>query len=231
MTMKKMVITLLATMMFTHSAVTLAHEQGNWIVRAGAALVAPDESSDTIDVAGLVTLPGVDVGDNTQIGITGVYMLRDNWGLELLVATPFTHDIDVSDLNIKAGETKHLPPTLMLQYYPEVGSEKFHPYVGLGINSTIFFDEDVDNELNLALDGIVGLPAGSVDADLSLKQSWGLSAQVGFDYMVNDNWLINGSIWYTDIDTEAKISTAIADVKFDVEIDPMVYMLSIGYRF
>ena len=119
----------------------------------------------------------------------------------------------------------------MLQYYPDVGGEKFHPYIGLGVNSTIFFDEDVDSELNLALDGIVGLPAGSVDADLDLKQSWGLSAQVGFDYMINDNWLINGSIWYTDIDTEAKISTAIADVKFDVEIDPLGYMLSIGYRF
>ena len=34
-----------------------------------------------------------------------------------------------------------------------------------------------------------------------------------------------------DIDTEAKIKTAIADVKFDVEIDPYVYILSVGYRF
>ena len=84
---------------------------------------------------------------------------------------------------------------------------------------------------NLALDGIVGLPPGTVDADLDLDQSWGWSIQVGFDYIINDNWLINGAVWYTDIETEAKISTAIADVKFDVDIDPYVYILSIGYRF
>ncbi|MFT7219152.1 MAG: outer membrane protein W [Candidatus Azotimanducaceae bacterium] len=44
--------------------------------------------------------------------------------------------------------------------------------------------------------------------------------------MIDDNWLVNGSIWYTDISTEAKINTSLADVKFD----PMVYMLPIGYR-
>ncbi len=215
----------------TMSAASWAHEQGDWIVRVGAAHVAPNDDSDAIDVLGVVTLPGVDVGDDTQIGITGVYMLRENIGIELLASTPFKHDITLSDLPVDAGETKHLPPTLMVQYYPMDNSNKFQPYVGVGVNSTIFFEEDVDNELNLALDGIAGLPAGTVDADLSLKQSWGLSAQVGFDYMLNDNWLINGSVWYTDIDTEAKIKTALGTVKFDVEIDPWVYMLSVGYRF
>lgn len=208
-----------------------AHEKGSWILRTGAILVDPDESSDTINVAGLVTLPGVDVDSDTQLGITGVYMLTDKWGIELLAATPFTHDIKISDLGIKAGDTKQLPPTLMLQYYLGDPASRFTPYVGLGVNTTIFFEESVDDELNLALDGIIGLPPGTVDADLSLKQSWGVSAQIGFDYMLNDNWMINGAIWYMDIDTEAKIKTAVAEVKFDVDIDPLVYILSIGYRF
>ncbi len=208
-----------------------AHEKGDWIVRAGAVVVNPDDSSETIDVAGIVTLPGVDVGNETQIGITGAYMLREKVGIELLAATPFTHKIKLTGLGVNAGDTKQLPPTVMLQYYLGDSSSKFTPYIGLGINTTIFFEEDVDDELNLALDGIVGLPPGSVDADLSLKQSWGWSAQIGFDYMVNDKWLINGAVWYTDIETEAKIKTAIATVKFDVDIDPFVYMLSVGYRF
>jgi outer membrane protein len=159
----------------------MGHEKGDWILRGGAIVVAPDESSDAIDVAGIVTLPGVDVDEETQI----------------------------------FGET----------------SAAFRPFVGVGLNATIFFEEDVSSELNLALDGIVGLPAGTVDADLSLDDSYGLAAQVGFDYMINENWLINGTVWWMDIDTEAKVSTAIADVKFDVEIDPVVYLLSVGYRF
>ena len=209
----------------------LAHEEGDWIVRVGAATVAPNEDSDLIDVAGIVTLPGVDIDDNTQVGITAAWMMTSKVGLELLAATPFKHDIEVSDIGVSAGETKHLPPTLMLQYYPIEGDVKFNPYVGVGINSTIFFDEKIDDELNLALDGIVGLPPGTVDADLDLDQSWGWSAQVGFDYMFDDNWLLNAAVWYIDIETEATISTAIADVKFDVEIDPWVYMISVGYRF
>ena len=226
--MKKIIVMAVALLL---SSVAMAHEQGDWILRAGVANVDPKGDSDSIDVAGLVTLPGVDVADDTQLGLTGVYMWRDNIGIELLASTPFTHDIDLSNLPVKAGDTKHLPPTLSVQYFPMAGSGNFQPYIGVGLNTTIFFDEDVDNELNLALDGIVGLPAGTVDAGLSLKQSWGLAAQVGFDYMLNEHWMLNGAVWYIDIDTEAKIKTAIATVKFDVDIDPVVYMLSIGYKF
>jgi outer membrane protein len=207
------------------------HEKGDWILRTGVIVVDPDESSDVIDVAGLVTLPGVDIDDDTQLGITGAYMLTDKWGLELLAATPFTHDIEISDLGIQAGETKQLPPTLMLQYYLGSPANRFTPYIGLGVNYTIFFDEEVDDELNLALDGIVGLPPGTVDADLSLKESWGYAAQIGFDYMLNEKWMINGVVWYMDIDTEARIRTAAGNVKFDVDVDPLVYMFSVGYRF
>lgn len=227
--MKRMILLFLALMF---SSVSWAHEQGDWILRAGAAMVDPNDDSDAIDIAGIVTLPGVDVGDDTQLGITGVYMIRSNLGIELLAATPFEHDIELSNLPVTAGTTKQLPPTLMLQYYPMESASRFQPYVGLGVNATIFFDEDVDQELNIALDGIIGVfPGPGTDADLSLERSWGWSAQVGFDYMLNDNWLINGSIWYTDIDTEAKIKTTTATVEFDVEIDPFVYMLSVGYRF
>lgn len=213
------------------AAPAMAHEAGSWVVRAGAAMVSPNDDSDVIDVAGIVTLSGVEVGDDTQLGITAAYMFSDRFGVELLASTPFTHEITLKDLPVKAGDTKHLPPTVSLQWFPMDASARFQPYLGLGVNTTIFFEEDVDDELNLALDGIVGLPPGTVDADLSLKQSWGLAAQLGFDYMLNENWLINGSIWYIDIKTEAKIKTAIADVKFDVDIDPYVYIFSVGYRF
>ena len=208
-----------------------AHEKGDIILRGGIINVDPRGDESPIDVAGLTTLPGVDVASDTQLGITGTYMLTNNIGLELLAATPFEHDISVAGVGIKAGSTKHLPPTLTVQYYFGESSSQLRPYAGLGINTTIFFEEDIDPQLNAALDGIVGLPAGSVDADLELDQSWGLSAQIGIDYMLNDKWVINGAIWLMDIDTDATIETAVAEVPFDVEIDPLVFLLSIGYKF
>ena len=208
------------------------HEEGDWIIKAGPISVQPSVDSDPVDVAGLETLAnGVDVGNEVQLGLTGVYMLTDRWGIELLAASPFSHEIKLKDVPLNAGDTKQLPPTLSLQYYPAFGSETFNPFIGLGLNNTIFFEERVSDDLNSALDGIVSLPEGSVDAELDLDNSVGLAAQVGLDYMITENILINGTVWWMDIDTEATIYTSVANVTFDVDIDPFVYLLSIGYRF
>ena len=212
-----------------------SYEQGDWIIRVGAANVDPDTESDKIDVAGLATLDGVDVDDDTQLGITATYMLTDIWAVELLAATPFEHDITVNGVGIDAGSTKHLPPTLTFMWYPMGGKDsKFQPFIGAGINYTYFWDEEVDKELEAAL-GIITEPVtGSTDpvpADLDLDDSWGFAARAGFDYSINEKWGINAGVWWIDIDTEATIETELADVKFDVEIDPWVYMLGVSYRF
>ena len=212
-----------------------AYEQGDWIFRVGAANVDPDTDSDRIDVAGLATLEGVDVDDDTQLGITATYMLTDIWAIELLAATPFEHDITIKGAPVDAGSTKHLPPTLTFMWYPMGGKDsKFQPFVGAGVNYTYFWDEDADSELEAALGVITEPVTGSTDpvpANLDLDDSWGVAARAGFDYLFNDKWGVSASVWWIDIDTEATVKTALADVKFDVEIDPWVYMVGLSYRF
>jgi outer membrane protein len=209
-------------------------QDGDWVLRVGAANVDPDTNSDEIDIAGLATLDGVDVDDDTQLGITITYMLADQWGLELLAATPFEHDMSVSGVGINAGSSKQLPPTLTAMWYPRGGKSGWQPYIGAGINYTYFFDEEVDRELEAAL-GIITEPVtGSTDpvkANLDLDDSWGFAAHAGVDVPLNDRWAFNASVWYIEIDTEATIGTALGDVKFDVELDPWVYMVGIAYSF
>ena len=210
-----------------------AYEQGDWIIRAGAANVDPDASSDPIVIptAPETVLPnGVDVEDDTQLGLTFSYMFRDTWSVEVLASTPFDHDIVLNDAPIKAGSTKHLPPTVTLNWYPRGGKEGWQPYIGAGINYTTFFDESVSGELEDALGAIVGLP-GPLDADLDLEDSWGLALRAGVDIPFGERWSFNASMYYIDIDTRATIETDVADVKFDVEIDPYVWMLGVAYRF
>jgi outer membrane protein len=221
----------LAVIIAALAAPVQAYEQGDWIIRVGAANVDPDTESDEIDVAGLATLDGVDVDDDTQLGITATYMLTDIWAVELLAASPFEHDITVKGAPVDAGSTKHLPPTLTFMWYPMGGKDSsFQPYVGAGINYTYFWDEEVDSELEEALGGIIG-STDPVPADLDLDDSWGFAARAGFDYLFNENWGFNASVWWIDIETEATIETAVADVEFDVELDPWVYMVGISYRF
>ncbi|WP_220739757.1 outer membrane protein OmpW [Shewanella sp. c952] len=207
-----LIATALLTTGFTSSA--LAHQAGDIIVRAGVAAVTPNESSPVVaDIAEF------SVSNNTQLGLNFGYMLTDNIGIELLAATPFSHDISLGSLG-KIAETKHLPPTLVAQYYFGDASSKLRPYVGVGVNFTNFFDNEFTQE---AKD--LGL------SELSLSNSWGAAAQVGIDYQMNDNWLINASVWYAQISTDVTFNLGDAPQKVETDIDPWVYMVSVGYTF
>jgi outer membrane protein len=227
--MKKFYTAALVVAMSGISGAALAYEEGDWIVRLGAATVSPNEDSDKIvlPTEPPTVLRGVDIDSDTQLGIIGAYMLSDSFGLELLAATPFTQDISISGTNIEAGSVKHLPPTLSLQWYPRGGQSGWQPYLGLGVNYTIIFDEEVDSDLENALGGLLG----ASKVDLELDDSLGLAAQVGLDIPLGENWGLNAGIWYIDLNSTAKVKTDVGTVKFDVEIDPWVYNLGIFYKF
>ena len=243
--MKKALMMALVVAMAGGSVMTQAHEQGAWIVRVGATTVDPDVSSDDINLPGdEIGIPGAitlkaDVDDDTQLGIIPVYMITNNFAVEILLATPFEHDItahgqgEIKGLNLNAGSAKQLPPTVSLQWYPRGGKSGWQPYIGAGVNYTMFFDEDVDNELKDTLGVLI---PGVNGADLSLDDSWGFAGQVGVDIPLNDHWAFNMAVWYIDIDTTAKINakidgTTVAKVKFDVDLDPWVYNIGIAYKF
>ncbi|AKN25716.1 outer membrane beta-barrel protein [Stutzerimonas stutzeri] len=226
--------------LFTASALALAlaapfaqaFEAGDIIVRAGAVTVDPHESTSSVKVD-RGALAGADLGgkasldSDTQLGLNFAYMLTDNVGIELLAATPFQHNVSISGTaggiaDGKLGDLKHLPPTLSLVYYPLDNKSAFQPYVGAGINYTWFFDESVGSAAS----------AGGFD-NFRVKNSWGWAAQVGMDYMLTDNVMLNAQLRYIDIDTEAYVDNTILGVraKVDVDVDPFVYMVGLGYKF
>ncbi|MBE9396105.1 outer membrane beta-barrel protein [Pontibacterium sp. N1Y112] len=202
---KTAVSTLIGAVVLAASSAASAYEAGDIIVRAGIASVQPNETMEAGST--LDTLNG-GLGNNEQLGITASYMLTDKLGLELLAATPFKHDITSN--GAKIGETKHLPPTLSLQYYPMDNQSAVQPYVGVGVNYTTFFSEE------------------STLGNLKLDDSWGLAAQAGVDYAVSDNVVLNAAVWYIDIDSDASLNGA--DIG-TVALDPWVYMVGVGYKY
>ena len=220
-------VSLLALGVALASGSALAYAKGDIVLRAGAAMVDPDEESSLI-YAGGTGLPNtsVTVDDNVQLGLTGLYMVSNNIGVELLAATPFSHTVSAKGLEAlnvdEVADVKHLPPTVSVQYFPMSSDSAFQPYVGIGLNYTIFFDEEATTSFEAA--------AGESSVDLD--DSFGFAFQLGCDFAISDNLVLNAAIWKVDIDTSATIDTAnLGVVTVDVDIDPMAYMLGVGYKF
>ncbi|MEE2731598.1 MAG: OmpW family outer membrane protein [Pseudomonadota bacterium] len=219
------------------SGSALAYQQGDVVLRAGAALVDPQEDSSEIALNGtnlsdtaLDIDSSVGVGSNTQLGLTVMYMLNNNVGVELLAATPFSHEVtaNLGGTVVDAAEVKHLPPTVSVQYFPMSSDSALQPYVGIGLNYTLFFDEEVDSELDAVTTSL-----GLGDAkSLELDDSIGLSFELGCDYAISDTLVLNASVWMIDIDTTATFKYDDGSkITADVDIDPIVYMVGLGYKF
>lgn len=207
-------LSVLAALMSTH---VMAHQEGDVIVRVGVASVVPNDSSDKI----LDSQSELAVNSNTQLGFTLGYMFTDNISFEVLAATPFSHKISTDLLGLgDIAETKHLPPTFMVQYYFGESGSTFRPYVGAGLNYTTFFDEGFNSTGNNA-----------TLTDLKLDDSWGLAANAGFDYKLNESWFLNASVWYANIETTATYKFGGAAQSTDVKINPWVFMIAGGYTF
>lgn len=182
-------------------AVQISADTGNWLVRLGAHTVAP--KSDNHDV--------VEVDAATMLTFNVTYFATPHWAVELLAAAPFKHDIDLVG-GSRVATAKQLPPTLSAQYHfnPE---GKLRPYAGVGVNWTLFFQEDTTGAL-----------AGS---RLSLDDSVGPAAQLGIDFDVGDRWFVNAEARFIRIETKAKLNGVSLG---DVEIDPWAFGLNVGMR-
>lgn len=187
-----------------------AQSAGTWTVGIGAHNVDPKSDNGTLDTAlGAVKL---DVGASARPTITGEYFIADNVGVELIAALPFQHDIDVVGVG-KVGSTKHLPPTLSLNYHFGAPDAAVKPYIGAGVNYTWFFSEKTQGVLDTI--------------DLSLKNSWGLAAQAGIDFAVG-NGAIRVNVRHIDIDTDVRLNGAKVGT---ASIDPLVYGVHYVMKF
>lgn len=185
------------------SSAASAYEKGHWLLRVGAGNVEPKSSN------GLVA--SVDSG--AALVFNGTYFFTPNVAFEILAATPFSHDITLASDGTKVGEAKHLPPTFSLQYHFDTQGA-FRPYVGAGVNYTLFFDEDTTGPL-----------AGT---SLKLDDSVGLAAQLGADIDISETMFINFDVRWIDINTDAELDGSPLE---EVEIDPLVYSLTLGWNF
>lgn len=183
-----------------------ASTDDNWVVRFGVHAVDPKSNTGT--------LAGASSSIDTSVRPTGSleYMFTPNLGVDLLAAWPFQHDVSLSGLG-KVVRTKQLPPTLGVNYHFLAGS-KVSPFVGIGLNYTKFFDTK----------GTGALSGASVRID----NSWGVAAHAGIDVALAPKWIFTADLRWIDIESDVKVNGANIGT---AKINPLVYGVSLGYRF
>lgn len=180
-------------------------EDSPWLIRARVVTVVPDESASVTGLGGSVD---IDTSVIPEIDIT--YFFAENWAAELILGTS-NHEVTATPSNIDLGDVWLLPPTLTLQYH-FAPKAQFRPYIGAGVNYTIFYGADKG-------------AAASIEYD----NAFGVALQGGMDYDLGDNWVFNVDVKKIWLSTDVSINGGA--ITADVDIDPWFFGTGIGYRF
>jgi len=193
-----------------------AKEAGDLLVRLRGIYVTPDESSNlTVGNAAISGEASVESQFVPELDFT--YFFTDNLAAELILATT-PHDVSAvgSPLgaSVDLGDVWLLPPTVTLQYHLNPKGQ-FSPYVGAGINYTMFYSED---------------PGAA--QDIEYDDGFGYALQAGVDVMLNDRWFFNVDVKKVWLSTDVTITVnPTTVVEADVDIDPWIIGVGFGYRF
>jgi outer membrane protein len=183
-------------------AVAAQAGQGDWVTRLRAMYLDYDNGQNSLPVkveADNLWIPEVDFS----------YYLTDQVSTELVLTYPQKVDISVNGTG--AGSVKALPPTLLAQYHFGANDGAFVPYVGAGVNLTLFSRRSVLNG----------------GAHIS-KSSLGVAGQLGADFALSGAWTLNVDLKYIAMHTNVFVGSTKAG---KLDLNPWVASLGIGYRF
>lgn len=145
------------------------------------------------------------------------YFFTKNIAAELVLSYPQKVNIVSNAVPGTTGSITALPPSLLLQYhFTELGALK--PYVGAGVNYTIF-----GNRSNFPQLGN-GLTVSNT--------SFGAVGQVGADYMFDRNWGLNVDLKYATMSTVTNANSAAPALGTGkLTLNPWMPAVGVTYKF
>ena len=198
-TVSKLALGLLAAM-----SLNVMAQENPWMVRVRATNL----NWDNCQTSG-VQSNNITAKDKTIPEFDVSYFFTKNIAAELVLTYPQKVNVDLGAGNI--GYVRALPPTLLAQYhFDAIGPVK--PYVGAGVNYTIFSRRE-------------SLLGGAAAID---NASLGYALQAGADYMLNKNWGINLDVKYIQIKTDVKVGGANIG---NLNLSPIATSVGVTYKF
>jgi outer membrane protein len=197
-----------------------------WMIRVRALGVLPDAGGSSVNVVGVPALSspnsGLSISNSVVPEVDISYFFTRNIAAELILGVT-RHTIDGTGTlsGLAIGKSWLLPPTLTLQYhFTDFGA--FKPYVGAGVNYTVFFSQSA---ANTPFNGLAV-------TQLNISNQFGAAVQFGFDYMLDRHWGFNVDVkklWLQPNYT-ATVNNLIP-VSGRANIDPWLVGTGVTYKF
>lgn len=206
-------IGLLAQPALAQSSAPRGKQAGDFMIGLGVIGVLPMDAGDVDLIGGT---PSASFAVTPQLDFT--YFFTPNFAVNLIAATT-RHDVEVTGSalgDVDLGRVWALPPTLTFQYHP-LPAERFSPYVGVGVNWTMFYGE-----------GGARTP-GVLDVDV--RNAFGVALNVGLDIEMAPNWLMNVDVKKLFLRPDVAVDTALGRINATADLDPWIFGLSVRYRF
>lgn len=186
-------------------------DEKQWMIRGRVIHIAPNEKSRPADNLGG---SGISCSHATMPEIDFTFFITRYVGVEVSLTTAqlsLKGEGSLSEHHI--GRTWIFPPCFMAQYhFNPCGT--LRPYVGFGVNYTVFYDIDPKIERT----------------NLDLTDSVRVAYQAGCDYFFDNNWFINIDVKYVPIETFAKL-TGVISGNIHLDLDPWIVGIGISKKF
>lgn len=191
-----------------------------WMIRLRALGVVTRDSGSVDQVPG----SGLATSDSLVPELDITYFFTKNIAAELILGVTRHHvtGTGVAATNgLDVGKAWLLPPTLTLQYhFTELGA--FKPYVGAGVNYTVFFNQSAGNVAN---------GAGVIVTNSHLHNSFSPALQIGFDHMIDRHWGINVDVKKLWLRPEWDGTSNVGALTGKVNLDPWLIGGGVTYKF
>lgn len=185
-------------------------ELSPWMIRVRALGVLPSGGGSVNGVAG----SDLSYSDSVVPELDITYFFTKNFAAELILGVTPHNIYGAGTLGgLSVGKVWLLPPTLTLQYhFTELGA--FKPYVGVGVNYTVFFNQKTYDVQSL-----------------DVKNTWGWALQAGFDYMIDKHWGVNVDIKKLFLEPDFTVGVGSAVLSGTADLNPWIIGGGVTYRF
>ena len=201
-------------------AAPMAEPFNPWMIRVRALGVVTRNSGYVDQVPG----SGLSTTDTVVPELDITYFFDKNWAAELILGVTKHHVTGTgaaATSGLDVGKAWLLPPTLTLQYhFTNFGA--FKPYVGAGVNYTVFFGQTAGNVAN---------GAGVIVTDSHLKNTFAPAAQIGFDYMIDKHWGFNVDVKKLWLRPDWDGNSNVGALTGKVNLDPWLIGAGVTYKF